>query len=122
MMAGTAGAVGVAPAKAAVTAAGWLAGATAASPSEMTAPGASSAVWTGAMPEDCGSTETVSGSGTVKPASLPATVAVSVRDGAVFICEVEVQPLMPAAATITPMAIRVCFAGKPRSKSGLSGR
>ncbi|GLQ79736.1 hypothetical protein GCM10007881_32550 [Mesorhizobium huakuii] len=67
------------------------------------------------MPDDCGSTETVSGNGMVKPASLPATVAVSVRDGAGFICEVEVQPLMPAAATITPITIRVCFAGKPRT-------
>jgi hypothetical protein len=61
----------------------------------------------------------VSGSGTVKPASLPAAVAVSVNAGVAFICEVDWQPA--AAPTITQIAIRLNFAGKPRG-SGLSGR
>ncbi|WP_245270162.1 hypothetical protein [Mesorhizobium sp. L103C120A0] len=106
--AGTAGAVGVAPAKAAVAATGCAAASSAG------VAGAASAAWTGVMPEDCGSTETVSGSGTVKPASLPAAVAVSVSAGVAFICEVDWQPLRAAAPTITEIAKRLNFAGKPR--------
>jgi hypothetical protein len=114
MKAGMAATVGVAPAKAAVAAVGCVA------ESSAGVTGAASAAWTGVTPEDCGSTETVSGSGTVKPASLPAAVAVSVNAGVAFICEVDWQPLSAAAPTITQIAIRLNFAGKPRG-SGLSG-
>ncbi|SJM31078.1 hypothetical protein BQ8482_180306 [Mesorhizobium delmotii] len=102
MAAGAVASSGVGPAKAA----GWAGIAVGST--------ASAAIWTGAMPDDSGSTETVSGSASVKPASAPAAV-VSVREGTAFVCEVEVQPLRPAAASITPIAGKMIFAGKPRS-------
>jgi len=54
------------------------------------------------------------------PAAVGIGTAVSVSAGVAFICEVDWQPLSAAAPTITQIAIRLNFAGKPRG-SGLSG-
>ncbi|TIV46796.1 MAG: hypothetical protein E5V96_06015 [Mesorhizobium sp.] len=73
----------------------------------------SAAVCTCARPEGSGSTATVSGSATVGVSSATTGVEASASAGAAFICEVEVQPLRPAAATSTPIAVIMTFAGKP---------